>query len=235
MAEPVRLAFYDWDGTLVSSNVVTQYAWYARHAPSLREAAVRTARVAIQIPLLAALELYSRTRLNIVFYREYRGLRRAWLEEMAEGLFAAVFRPSIYPGARALVESDKSQGYRTVLVTGSLDFALGPVMRHFRFDHLIANSLVFEDGVATGEIAPPLIAEAEKVAAMRKLSRECDADLGRSKAYSDSMSDLPMLEAVGLPAVVHPGRRLKRIARRRGWPILDLRKNKPWKQQWEKP
>ena len=49
-------------------------------------------------------------------------------------------------------------------------------------------------------------------------------DTAASKAYSDSFSDLPMLEAVGLPAVVHPDRRLRRVALERGWPILDLRR-----------
>ncbi len=224
MSGPRRFAFYDFDGTLVSSNVVTQYAWYVGKLPSRRQAAGRYARLLVGAPVLAGLELYSRRLFNVVFYREYRGLRREWLEEMAEGLFGEVFRPALYPGARGLVEADRAAGYETVLVTGSLDFALGPVVRHFGFEHVIANSLVFRDGVATGEIAPPLIAGREKAAAMERLSREYNVDSARSKAYSDSVSDLPMLEAVGLPAAVNAGRRLRRIARERGWPVLDLRK-----------
>ena len=224
MPDSPGFAFYDLDGTLVSSNVVTQYSWFVRNLPSKTRAVARYARLLSSIPLLIGLELYSRRRFNVVFYRQYRGMRRDWLEEMAAGLFKSVFRPAIYPGALALVERDRTRGYRTVLVTGSLDFALGPVMRHFGFDHLISNSLVFDNGVATGEIAPPLIAEREKVAAMRRLCRGYNVDSARSKAYSDSMSDLPMLEAVGLPSVVHPGRRLKQIAEQQRWPILDLRK-----------
>ncbi len=214
-----RFAFYDLDGTLVASNVVTQYVWYARRLGSRR----RMAKLLVSVPALLALELYSRRAFNVFFYRFYRGMRRDWMEREAEGLFEEVFRPNLFPGSKALVEADKAAGFVAVLVTGSLDFALGPLVRYFGFDHVIANRLVFVDGAATGDIAPPLIAEAEKVAAMKRLCEEFGGDIARSKAYSDSLSDLPMLEAVGLPAVVHPGRRLRRIARRRGWPVLDLK------------
>jgi len=68
-----------------------------------------------------------------------------------------------------------------------------------------------------------VIAEREKQAAVIRYAREHNVDTARSKAYSDSFSDLPMLESVGLPAAVNPDRRLRRIARERNWPILDLR------------
>ncbi len=214
-----RGAFYDLDGTLVSSNVVTQYAWYVRRLGSR----ARLARLIASAPLLLGYELYSRRAFNVFFFRMYRGLRRDRLEEMAEALFAEVFQPHMFARAKDLVDRDRAAGFRTILVTGSLDFALGPLVRHFGFDHVISNRLVFRDGVATGELAPPLIAEAEKVAAIEHLAGQYNVDSVRSKAYSDSMSDLPMLEAVGEPAVVHPGRRLRRIAQERGWPVLDLK------------
>jgi len=215
------LAFYDFDGTLVSSNVVTQYAWYARQRPAV-EAAWRTAKLAASVPLLIGFELYSRRRFNEVFYRHYRGLREDWLRNQAEGLFELVIRPAVFPGARQLVENDRAAGYTTVLVTGSPDFAVGPVARWFGFDHVIANRLVFAGGVATGAIARPVIAEEKKVAAMRGLAQEHGVGMERCKAYSDSLSDLPMLEAVGLPAAVNAGRRLRRIAIERGWPVREL-------------
>jgi HAD superfamily hydrolase (TIGR01490 family) len=162
---------------------------------------------------------------NVVFYRKYRGLQRQWLEEMAEDLFNDLFLPAMHSGAGPLIERDRADGFQTVLVTGSLDFALGPIVRHFGFDHVISNRLVFRDGVATGDLEPPLIAEAEKVAAMASLAREYNVNTALSKAYSDSMSDLPMLEAVGLPSAVNPGRRLRQIANQRGWPVLNLKNN----------
>ncbi|MEX2261745.1 MAG: HAD-IB family hydrolase [Bryobacteraceae bacterium] len=223
MTQPQGIAFYDFDGTLASCNVVTQYAFVARHHPSRPRAALKFARLLLAVPFWIGLDLYSRRRFNEMFFREYRGLSRAWLSEVADELFQRVIRPSIFPGARALVEADRASGFRTVLVTGTLDLALKPVVRHFGFDDVICNSLIFEDGAATGEVAAPLIAEREKVEAMHRLSRSRGLDLARSKAYSDSISDLPMLEAVGHPAAVNPERRLRRVALERAWPILDLK------------
>lgn len=222
MAAPRGLAFYDLDGTLVSSNVVHQYGFYARKLPSRSAAALRTTKLLLSVPLLIGLDLYSRKRFNEFFYASYRGMRRTWLEEMSEDLFHEVFRPAVFPGAKALIERDHADGFGCVLVTGSLDFALGPVVHYFGFDELISNRLVFSEDVATGEIEPPVIAGKEKVDAIHRLCRRYNVNSAHSKAYSDSTSDLPMLEAVGHPAAANPGRRLRRIAEQRGWPILTL-------------
>jgi HAD superfamily phosphoserine phosphatase-like hydrolase len=122
-----------------------------------------------------------------------------------------------------LLEKDRREGCRLVLVSGGMDFALAPVAAALGFDDLIANRLVFNAGRATGEVAAPLLAEAQKVKAILDFCETYNVSTPQSKAYSDSYSDLAMLEAVGFPAAVHPDRRLKRIALARGWPILDLK------------
>ena len=223
MSQPIRAAFYDFDGTLVSSNVVTRYAFFAKNHPSRIIAFLRYIKLLVTIPFWIGLDIYSRRLFNLVFYREYRGMNEDWLSQQSEKMFDRDIIPKVYPGAESLLEADRKAGFRLVLVSGGLDFALAPVVRHFGFDDLICNRLVYQQGVATGEIAPPLLAEQEKLAAIKRFCREYNVDTARSKAYSDSYSDIPMLEAVGLPAAVNPGRGLRRVASQRGWPILNLK------------
>jgi HAD superfamily hydrolase (TIGR01490 family) len=217
------LAFYDFDGTLVSSNVVTRYAYFAKNHPSKLHAAWRYGKVVAGVPLWLGLDAVSRRLFNEVFFRQYRGLRRDWLVSKADALFDEEIRPKVFAGTARLLDNDREQGCRLVLVSGGFDFDLAPFVREFGFDDLISNRLEFDNGAATGRVIAPLLAEAEKVNAIRRYCAEYNVDAARAKAYSDSLSDLPMLEMVGSPAAVNPDRRLRKVAVERGWPILDLR------------
>jgi HAD superfamily hydrolase (TIGR01490 family) len=233
MSENRPLAFYDFDGTLTSGNIVRRYAYFTWHQPSRARALLKFAKLLLSIPAWLAMEFRSRRRFNIIFFREYRGMKERTLRSQSEQLFYEEILPSIYPDTQALIEEDKRQGYQPVLVTGELDVALNDVIRYLGFHAVICNRLVFEDGVATGEVKAPLVAEEEKVQAMESLCREYGTEMKRAKAYSDSFSDLPMLEAVGIPTAVNPDRRLRRIALERGWTVLDLKRGMDVKRRRE--
>ncbi len=222
MKETVRIAFYDFDGTLVASNIVTRYASLIQRLPSRAMSTWKNLRLISSVPTYLLLDRLSRRLFNQVFFREYRGVSRAWLEQQSEELFERVIRPGIYPGALDLVQQDRQQGFRVVLVTGEIGSILAPVVRYFGFDGLVCNSLIFENGVATGEVAQPLLAEEGKVEVMEKECQNHRAELAQAKAYSDSFSDVPMLEAVGKPSAVNPDARLRKVAKARGWPIVEL-------------
>lgn len=220
-ASPARgLAFFDFDGTLVSGNVVHQYIWYARRAGS----SWRLLRLAALAPVLKLSDLYSRELFNHIFYREYRRLGADWLAREAETLFTEYVRPHLYEGVELLLAQNRAEGFVNVLVTGSLDFAMQPVVRELGFAELLANRLEFDGrgGRATGRMLPPVLAGAEKVRAMLDLCRRYNVEPANCRAYSDDKSDLPMLEAVGHPTATNPKPSLRRIAAARRWPILDL-------------
>lgn len=217
-----KLAFYDLDGTLVSSNVVSQYLWFARNHPNANSA-WRLARALLRAPRWLALELRSRRRFNEVFFLEYAGLSLDWMRANAPLMNEAVLRPATFPGARALVQRDRAEGFRTILLTGSLDFAIQPLLDDLGFDEAVANRLEFRNGVATGALIEPILAGPEKVDAIRALCAREDAEPSQCRAYSDSMSDVPMLEAVGHPHATNPVKKLRALAESRRWPILDLK------------
>lgn len=217
------VAFYDFDGTIVSSNIVTRYAFLVRRLPRRVRSYWKFLKLMSSVPGYLMLDHVSRRRFNEVFFKEYRGMAKEWLESQAPALFQEVILPSVYAGARAMIDADRAQGFRVVLVSGELDVVLRPAISYFGFDGIVSNALVYKNGVATGEVAPPLIAEEAKVQAMSNVCKQRGAGLGNAKAYSDSFSDMPMLEAVGLPCAVNPDKRLRAAATQRGWPIRELR------------
>ena len=81
MDTDIKAAFYDFDGTLVSSNVVTRYAYFAKNHPSRPRAWWRYGKLLVTVPLWIGLDMYSRRLFNKVFYREYRNLSQQWLFE----------------------------------------------------------------------------------------------------------------------------------------------------------
>lgn len=220
-----RVAFYDFDGTLVSGNVVTRYAWVARRHPSRAQAVWRYGKTVLGVPLWLALDAFSRRLFNVVFFRLYRGLREDWLRAQAPALFESQIRDEQFQFAKDRVALDRAAGYRTVLVTGGIDLEMQPAAEYFGFDDLLANRLEFRDGVATGDIVPPLLAGEAKAEALRDYAAASGVDMTASCAYSDSGSDLPMLTAVGIPIATNPDSRLRKEARARGWAVLDLRRS----------
>jgi len=218
-----KAAFYDLDGTLLSCNLVTMHAYYARNDRSIVKSVYQLTKVVLSVPLLFGLDLYSRTLFNVFAFRAYKGMHRDRLIGLADDLFEVTLKPSIFPQAEALVRCTRELGYRNVLVTGTLDFMIRPIALHFQFDDVICNRLEFQSHVATGRSLRPLIAEKEKARSIREYAENAGIDLAQSCAFSDSSADLPMLSAVGHPVATNPTRRLRRIAQEKNWPILELK------------
>ncbi|HXU70138.1 MAG TPA: HAD family hydrolase [Polyangia bacterium] len=215
-------AFYDVDGTLIKTNIVHAFGWYARHQPTLTGSIVKAAKTALSIPLFAVADKLSRKAFNELFYGYYSGEPEDRLIVLAEELFEDTIKPSIFPRARDLIEQSRRAGCRQVLVSGGLDFTVRPLARYLGVDDFIANTLEFENGYATGHLGKPFVAGATKAVIMRDYAEKHGIDLARSYAYSDSYSDYPMLAVVGHPTAVNPDWRLRATARSYDWPVLDL-------------
>lgn len=220
MPEPRRAAFFDVDGTLVRTNIVHAFAFYAMNQGTIAGTAWKTAKTILSIPLFWATDRVNRKVFNELFYSYYEGQSEDRLETLAEELFEEVLRPGIYKGTPRLIEESRRAGCRIVLVTGALDFTVRHLARHLGADDLIANRMRFVQGVATGRVVPPIIEGAHKALVVRDYCVREGLHLEKSFAYSDSFSDYPMLAVVGHPAAVNPDARLARVARAYEWPIL---------------
>ena len=216
-------AFYDLEGTLVSTNLVHTLGFYARNQQGLLRSIKKSAATVLSLPLFAVTDQYSRKVFNDLFFQRYKGETEDRLRYFSEELFEDVLKPAVYPGALELIDKSRRLGLRQVVVTGALDISVTPLMRYLGIEDYVANHLEFVNGEATGRLLPPMIAAATKASWMRSFAERESLSLSDSYAYSDSMSDLPMLSVVGHPAAVNPDMRLRQTALHHDWPILNLK------------
>jgi HAD superfamily hydrolase (TIGR01490 family) len=223
MGARIAAAFYDMDGTLVSTNLVHSYLFMARNEPSIPASVAKTLEGLAKIPAFLAVDQISRLKFNDMLFAGYAGTFEDRLMEYAEDHFEKVLEPNIFPGAYELVESGRRKGLRQVIVSGSLDFMVTPLARHLGIDDIITNRLEMKKGVATGKLIKPIVAGANKARFIQQYAEKWNVDLLESYGFSDSFSDYSMLAVVGRPAAVNPDRRLRRSAKELSWPILDVR------------
>src|SRR6478672_2523974 len=216
-------AFYDLEGTLMSTNLVHTLAFYAKRQQGLWQTAKKSVGTLAKLPLFGVTDLYSRNVFNEVFFKSYEGFSQDRLRYFSDELFEEVLRPAIYAGTRDLIAAGKKIGQRQVVITGALDFTIERLMDDLAIDDFKANHMEFVHGYSTGRIIPPVMASATKAQWIREYAERGDISLSDSYAYSDSISDLPMLSIVGHPVAVNPDIRLKQTALQHDWPILDLK------------
>lgn len=216
-------AFYDLEGTLVSTNLVHTLGFYAKNQQGLYRSFKKSASTLLSIPLFAITDQYSRKVFNDLFFKRYKGESEDRLRFFAKELFEDVLKPAIFPGAFELIEKSRSLGLRQVVVTGALELSVKPLMEFLGIKDYVANRLEFVNGIATGRLLPPVLAAATKASWIRTFAEREGLSLSDSYAYTDSMSDLPMLSVVGHPAAVNPDMRLRQTALHHDWPILNLK------------
>ena len=215
-------AFFDVDGTLVAGNIVRYYAEIRTQPWSSLQRAAWMAAFALRVPWYLALDAVSRGRLQRAVYANYRGFDAVELERRARRHFEERVRPRLYPAALARIAEHRDRGDRVVLVTGSLRPIVAPLAEHVQATEVLAADLELSPaGTCTGRLREPPLAHARKAAAVAACIVRSRLNAAACWAYADSLDDVPMLEAVGHAAVVHPNRKLSRIATARGWEIVD--------------
>jgi HAD superfamily hydrolase (TIGR01490 family) len=210
-----QMAVFDLENTLVATNVVDSYAWFATRRMDLPERARFTVRTLLEAPRMLSLDMVDRGDFLRWFYRRYENADLARLRRDSWELTSDLLLAKSFPAGIRRVREHRALGHRTLLITGALDFVIEP----FRalFDDVVCAHMGHHDGELTGEMteAPPT-GEARALI-MAEYAEEHGLDLAECVAYADSTSDLPMLEAAGYPVAVNPETKLAALARKRGW------------------
>ncbi len=152
-------------------------------------------------------------------------LCRGWDVEQVKAVVAQtldeIVDPIVYHEALKLIAEHKAAGHDVIIISSSGTEIVEPIGARLGVDKAIGTQMQVEDGTYTGEILFYAYGPG-KAGAMRALAAEQGYDLSQSYAYSDSYTDLPMLEVVGHPFAVNPDDQLRRVARERVWPVLEF-------------
>ena len=212
------IAFFDLDRTIIGINSAT---WWVRRELRLGHLGWRDAmRGAVYISMYQA----GFSRMEQVLRdaaATLSGSSEAALRQRSHDFWHADVFDKIRPGARVAIGEHRAAGDRLVLLTTSSSYLGEVAAEALGLDDVLCNRFEVVDGCFTGRLIEPLCFGTGKRVHAQQLAAEAGVSLQDCTFYTDSYSDLPALEVVGQPVVVHPDPRLARVARKRGWPVQD--------------
>lgn len=211
------VAFFDMDRTLIdvnSGHLWVREEWRAGRMSTLQ---VGTALWWFARYAMGADDLEHAMQ---VAAAKYGGVAEAEMQAMVGAWFDRDVRDHIRPGALRALKSHREAGDACVVATSSSQFAARCAQSAWNLTDIICTKVEVVDGVITGNLERNGFGH-HKLEQCKQWASEHSIPLSDATFYTDSYSDLPLLEAVGTPVVVDPDRRLARAARERGWEIVD--------------
>lgn len=219
----VEAAFFDLDKTIISksSSLALSRPMYRAGMVS-RGQLLRGAYAQLVYALVGADEK-KMDRLKEGMLALTKGWDRAQVEALVRDVIIDAIDPYVFQEALDLMALHRAERRRIYIVSSSPEEVVRPLARHFQVSGVIATRAKIEDGRYTGELEFYCAGDA-KADAIRELAERVGIDLEGSYAYSDSITDLPMLEEVGHPVAVNPDKDLRKVAEEREWDVRDFRR-----------
>jgi HAD superfamily hydrolase (TIGR01490 family) len=218
----VEAAFFDLDKTIISRSSSLALGRPLYRAGLVSRGQLMRGAYAQLVYLLVGADEDRMERLKEGMLQLTKGWDRGQVERLVQDVMLDVIDPYVYQEALDLIAEHQAAGRRIYIVSSSPEEVVRPLARHFGASGVIATrAAVGPDNRYTGELEFYAFGE-QKAIAMRTLAKRAGVDLSTSYAYTDSVTDVPMLEAVGNPVAVNPDRDLRRLAEEREWQVRDF-------------
>ncbi len=221
---PEYYAFFDVDGTLLklkSTHSFLKYFLQKRSAAGFF-GLINYQFYVTKIKIFEKLNI-KRERLNEMYYRNYRGIGKQYLNQLASEWFEGLLKSEdlFITSTLEMLKKHKKNGAKIILVSGSFHECLAPMAAYLEVDHVLATSLHEETGICSGKTeGRPMIGQGKANAIHRYLSENNYTDFGQCYAYGDHISDAPMLRLVGHAAVIEGDVELTNYAKSCQWQLL---------------
>jgi HAD superfamily hydrolase (TIGR01490 family) len=215
----MTIIFFDFDRTLLAQNSASLWIRYELRAGRIGVADALKASLWLSLYHLGLSQMEEAIRRMV---RSQAGKSAKEIQERSLHFYRSELRPLFRPGARQAVQQHREAGDMLVLLTTTTHFVAEAVLEDLALDSMLCNRLeISDDGNLTGRVQGTLCFGRGKLELARAFVQERNQSLSGTTFYTDSSSDLPMLEAVGRPVAVNPDPRLRREAKHRGWEVVD--------------
>ncbi len=218
---PRAAAFFDLDKTIIAGSSALAFSRpFRREGLISRRAALRSGYAQLLL-MLSGADADTMNLLRNRITELCTGWEVAQIRSIVTETLHEIVEPLVYAEALALIAAHQAAGEEVIVLSASGLEVVEPIAVFVGADRCLATRMAVRDGHYTGEIEYYCYGR-EKAQAARDIAAERGYRLADCRAYSDSITDLPLLEVVGHPTVVNPDRALRREAEQRGWPVLTF-------------
>jgi len=217
-------AFFDLDKTVIAKSSALAFTGKLYKAGMVGRRALLRAAVSQAVFQLFGADHDQLEKVRDAMLNLTKGWDRAEIEQLVTETLEEVVSPLVFAEALFLIDEHMREERQVYIVSASPEEVVRPLARYIGVDNVIATTAkVDAEGRYTGEVELYAYGPA-KAEAVTAVASDRGISLADSYAYSDSATDLPLLEAVGNPHAVNPDKELREAAEERGWPILDFKR-----------
>ncbi len=216
---PVQAAFFDLDKTVIAKASMVAFGGPLYRAGLLSRWLLLRALYGQLVYLYLGADEARLARMRNAVLALTKGWDHDHISSLVRETLDEVIEPLVYDEALELMRYHQAEGHLVVIISASPEEIVAPLSEYLGADVALATRALLDDeGRYSGELERYCYGPAKAVL-MREMAEERGIDLDASAAYSDSVTDLPMLECVGHPVAVNPDRGLLRVARARDWEV----------------